>query len=402
MVEQLTERQSRFVELAAKHADDIATRRAQHDRENSFPFENIEAMKESGYVNITLPEELGGGGANLLEFSLAQERLARGDGATALAVNMHIMLVWVLADMWEHGTEWAGKILKSIARDGSIVFAANADPACDTLASLAGLAYTTLKAERVDGGYRLNGRRVFGTLVPATDLYMTGALYNDPRDGEVLLQYIIPVNTPGIEVQNDWDTMGMRATGSHSIVFKDVFVPDDAVMSRRKPFEWDETIWYFLTNNAIAFSAVYIGIAQAARDFAIEHANKRVRLPFDRPISHYPGNQFLAAEMDIGLKSVRAWWMNVGAHLSGPKGRNIESLMEGIAFQTFCMRTVADVVDKAIELVGAAAIAKRLPLEQYYRDVRAGRFHPLNYYDALGVLGKHAFGIPLDFTPRWL
>ena len=75
-----TERQQHFIKLAAAHADDFKTRVAQHDRENSFPFENVAAMKASGYTNMTVPEELGGGGVSVLDFTLAQERLAQGDG----------------------------------------------------------------------------------------------------------------------------------------------------------------------------------------------------------------------------------------------------------------------------------------------------------------------------------
>ena len=95
MVASLTASQGCWVEMAAQHADDFASRAAQHDRENSFPFENFDAMRASGYTNMTIPAELGGGGASLLDACLAQERLARGDGATALAVNMHLGLLWV-------------------------------------------------------------------------------------------------------------------------------------------------------------------------------------------------------------------------------------------------------------------------------------------------------------------
>ena len=96
----LTASQKHWVELAAQHADDFASRAAQHDLENSFPFENFDAMRASGYTNMPIPAELGGGGASLLDICLAQERLARGDGPTALAVNMHLGLLWVMGDLW--------------------------------------------------------------------------------------------------------------------------------------------------------------------------------------------------------------------------------------------------------------------------------------------------------------
>src|SRR3989442_15303101 len=98
-----TERHQHFIELAAAHAEDFRTRVAQHDRENTFPFENVEAMKASGYTAMTVPEELGGGGANVLDLVLAQEQLARGDGPTTVAINMHLYGAAMFADLWRLG-----------------------------------------------------------------------------------------------------------------------------------------------------------------------------------------------------------------------------------------------------------------------------------------------------------
>ena len=115
------ERQEHFIKLAATHADDFKTRVTQHDRENSFPFENIQAMKASGYLNMTLPAELGGGGADPMDLVLAQERLARGDGPTAVAINMHIFNVAVRSDLWRLGDEKQRPFLEASARDSLIL-----------------------------------------------------------------------------------------------------------------------------------------------------------------------------------------------------------------------------------------------------------------------------------------
>ena len=123
-----TERQRHFVELAAAHAEDFKTRVAQHDRENTFPFENVTAMKTSGYTNMTVPAELGGGGANVLDLVLAQERLARGDGPTAVSINMHIGVVGWIADLWRLGNENVRPVLESIARDHLILGGGASDP----------------------------------------------------------------------------------------------------------------------------------------------------------------------------------------------------------------------------------------------------------------------------------
>src|SRR5215470_734298 len=103
------ERQRKFIEIAAAHAEDFKTRVAQHDRENSFPFENVERMKASGYTVMTAPEELGGGGGDILDLVLAQERLARGDLPTAISINMHLFGVGWIADLWQMGDKKEGR-----------------------------------------------------------------------------------------------------------------------------------------------------------------------------------------------------------------------------------------------------------------------------------------------------
>ena len=215
----LTASQRHWVEIAAKHADDFAGRAAQHDRDNSFPFENFDAMRASGYTNMPIPAELGGGGASLLDICMAQERLARGDGATALAVNMHLGFLWILGDLWRSSGEAGHEFLEKVAQDRSILFGAVSDPAADSLRCATGFGYTTVQAERVEGGYCINGRKIFGTNSPVGDLFGSTAVYHDPVEGDLTLLFIIPKDTPGLVCQNDWDTLGMRASSSHSWVF---------------------------------------------------------------------------------------------------------------------------------------------------------------------------------------
>ncbi len=401
MAEQLTPSQQKWVDIAAEHASDFAQRAEQHDRENSFPFENYEAMKASGYTNMPIPEELGGGGASLLDICYAQERLARGDGPTALAVNMHMGLPFIMADLWRTGDESVQGILEDICQNRLIVFGAVTDPAVDSLKGITGLGYTTVKAERVDGGFRINGRKGFGTNSPIGDRIASTAIYNDPDEGEVGLIFIIPPDTPGLVCQNDWDTMGMRASSSHSWVLDNVFVEEEAII-RHKPWEWDQFARGLWAWHGGTFSSIYLGIARAARDFAIEYTKTRTRLPFTRPESHYPGHQFLAAEMDIGLKAAWAFQAQMAARLTDPYARDNQTMVDAFAMQHFCMRTAVEVVNKAIDMVGGAALARRLPLERYYRDVRAGPMHPVSGFDALEMIGKHAFGIPWDIEPRYV
>lgn len=401
MAQQLTPAQQKWHDLAARHADDFATRADMYDREGRFPFENYAAMKESGYTAMPIPADLGGGGASLLDICIAQNRLAQGCGATALAVNMHFGLPFVMTDLIAQGQDGPKELLERVAREKLIVFGAVTDPNVDSLKGITGLGYTTVKATKTDGGYLINGRKGFGTNSPIGDLFGCTAIYDDPDEGEVGFIFILPSDTQGLVCLNDWDTMGMRASQSHSWRLENVFVEEDHII-RHQPWQWDEYARGLWAWHGGSFGAVYLGIAKAARDFAINQTKDRTRLPFKHPESYYPGHQFLAAEMDIGLHAAWSFQLSVAEKLSDPAVRDDATFVEAFAMQYFCMRTAQEVVNKAVDMVGGAALARRLPLERYYRDVRAGPMHPVGGYDALELIGKHAFGLPWDVQPRYV
>jgi alkylation response protein AidB-like acyl-CoA dehydrogenase len=398
------ERQQRFIDLAAAHAEDFKTRVAQHDRENSFPFENVERMKASGYTAIMVPAELGGGDGDILDLVLAQERLARGDLPTAISINMHQFGVGWLADLWRSNGKKDGRVrslLQAVVDDRIIIGGGVSDPRMHSAVGFGGLSDTTRRAEKVNGGYIVNGLGKFSTLCACADFLFGTARYDDPVKGPLLLGFYLPRDTPGIKPQNNWDTLSIRASGSHDIVWDNVFVPEES--ARPRPVRsWDTTLKIF-SSWVPSMNACYLGLAQAARDWVINWARERIQAPFDRPMSHYPGNQFLAAEMEIALRAARAMLLQTASTLSDLEARTNPPMMDVIACHQFVMETAVGVVDKAMRLVGGAALSRSAPLEQMYRDARAAIIHqPFAGYDGLGWLGKLAFGIPHDVIPRWV
>jgi alkylation response protein AidB-like acyl-CoA dehydrogenase len=396
------ERQRKFIQMAAAHAEDFKTRVAQHDRENSFPFENVTAMKASGYTSMPAPEELGGGGADLLDVVLAQERLGRGDLPTAIAINMHLFVVGWLGDLWRlDNNQRLRTLLESIIHDRIILSGGLSDPKVNSGVGFGGLNDTSRRAEKVAGGYLINGVAKFGTLSACADLLFETAHYDDPVKGPLVLGFYLPPNTPGIKIQKNWDTLSIRASSSNDIVWENVFVPDEGVRSRPAR-SWDTSLNVFSCWMP-TLDACYVGLAQAARDWAINWIGGRTQVPFDRPSSHYPGNQFLAAEMEIGLRAARAMLVQTASSLTELKMRTEPPMMDIIACHHFVMESALSVVDKAMRLVGGAALFRSGPLEQMYRDARAAIIHqPFAGHDGLGWLGKLAFGIPHDIMPRWV
>jgi alkylation response protein AidB-like acyl-CoA dehydrogenase len=398
------ERQRRFMEMAAAHAEDFKTRSAQHDRENSFPFENVERMKASGYTAIMVPAELGGGGGDILDLVLAQERLARGDLPTAISINMHQFAVGWLADLWRSSNQKEGRVrslLESVFKDHIILGGGVSDPRMHSAVGFGGLSDTTRRAEKVNGGYIVNGLGKFSTLCACADFLFETAHYDDPEQGPVILGFYLPKNTPGIKLQNNWDTLSIRASSSHDIIWDNVFVSEED--ARPRPVRsWDTTLKIF-SSWVPSTNACYLGLAQAARDWAINWTRERTQVPFDRPMSHYPGNQFLAAEMEIDLRAARALLLQTATSLSELAARTEPPIMDIIACHQFVMEIAVSVVGKAMRLVGGAALFRSAPLEQMYRDVRAAIIHqPFAGHDGLGWLGKLAFGIPHDTIPRWV
>jgi alkylation response protein AidB-like acyl-CoA dehydrogenase len=398
------ERRKKFIAIAAEHAEDFKTRVAQHDRENSFPHENVAAMKASGYTNMVAPVELGGGGADILDEVLAQERLARGDLPTAISINMHLFALGWLSDRWRAGGHRDGRLrsfLESIVRGRLILGAGVSDPKINRMLGFGGILDTSRHAKKVTGGYLVNGTGRFSTMCAAADFLFETARYEDPLSGPVILSFYLPIKTAGIKVQNNWDTMGIRASSSHDVIWEDVFVPEELI-NQGLVGVWDMAM-DLLCRWMPSLGACYLGLAQSARDWAFAWTGQRRQQPFDQPMSHYPQNQFLAAEIEIGIRAARAMLIQTATTITDTPIAGEQPLMEIIACHHFVSETAVSAVDKAMRMVGGAGLFKSNPLEQMYRDVRAAIVHqPFQGYDALAWLGKLAFGIPHDTMPRWV
>jgi len=406
---QPTERQQRFVAMAAAHADDFKTRVAQHDQENSFPHENVDAMKASGYTALLVPEEFGGGGATPLELGITQERLAYGDLPMAIAVNMHFGAVGILADVWRLGQkdkrlkiDAVEPMLKAVVNDKIIFAAPVSDPKMNSSLGFGGINDTTRHATKVDGGYVINGKSGFGTMTACADYLLTTARYNDPDNGPQSLLCFLPANTEGVEIQNNWDTMSIRSSQSNDVVWNNVFVPEEAAVPRPTQ-TWDAVANIAASWWAAAGPACYIGLAQAARDFAVDWVAGRTQEPFDQPMTRYPGNQLLAAEMEIGLRSARAMHRQSIAAQEDIQIRSQDDLVNLISYCQFVMESCVQIVDKAMRMVGGAALFKKNPMEQMYRNARAAIIHqPFAGMEGKALLGRRVFDLPVYITPRFV
>jgi alkylation response protein AidB-like acyl-CoA dehydrogenase len=384
-----TEREQRFVDLAASLADDFATRAAQHDEDASFPHENYARLKETGYTVLIIPEKLGGLGATLLERIKAQERLAQGCGATALAINMHFNTMGLLIDLnRKFKTATTEEKLRRIASERLICGGSGSEP--DN--AVINLRPRTT-ARRADGGWIINGRKIFGTQSIAADLFFFEAAWEDAPEGVTILTcFIEPKNTPGFAFKDDWNVMGMRSTASRSSEFKDAFIPDSAIVLQR-PVSRSGRVTKVFAKAPFTIGAPYIGIAQAARDFTVEFMKDRKRFPLKYPMSHLPSVYNKVGEMDMLIEGARAAMYRAAGMVDSEHPASWSR--RAVAARMIAIENSVKVVDLALRAVGGSSYFKRLPLERLFRDVRAGLYHPFDSDESLEFLGKSAFGLPL-------
>ena len=402
----LTESGKRFVALAEQHAADFTTRAAAHDRDGSFPFENIDAMQRSGVMAACVPEELGGLGVRSLhDYLLGMSRLGRGDGSTAIAANMHIFRPWRMTRLWE-AAKAAGDLahaaglerrLRRIGAGQLLMCACVSEAGTDIL-------HPQLAATKTDGGWLLNGQKIFATMSPAAQLLDISFRFRDAQGVERLAMASVPHDNPGLEIKFNWDALGMRGSGSHDVVFTDCFIPDAALLDLGVWGEWSEP---YLTGNmtiAMGLAGVFLGIAETARDLIIAAVKTRRKGPSGRTLAERPAIQQLIAEIEIDLAASRAMLgrtaMMADAFFSqhpveGVPLDQLHALMKDFqCAKWFVNRKAIDIVDRALTASGGAGYLSKHPLSRLYRDVRAGPFmQPFSPNEAFEYIAKVTLGL---------
>jgi L-evernosamine nitrososynthase len=387
-----------LVALAERLAADFALRAGDHDRDGSYPFENVRALKESGYLAAPVPRELGGLGVESVhDLLVASSRLARGDASVTIGVNMHLIPVISMAQRRrtallrgdERRAGAFGRSLEQVSRDGVVMAAAISEPNQD-------LTRPTTIARRTADGWAVDGRKIFCTMSPAATLLYTAVTFADDAGAERYGYAQIPADAPGVRMHDDWDALGMRASGSQTVSFEDVRLPAEALRggfpAGRLTGDWMER-----NLNAGAFhGSASVGIAEAAHDVALEGLARRGG-------PHPPRTETLAAENAIELSAIRAVFDRVGAlldehHLRSaredPPDADMAALFAEVqSAKTFVNEAAVRVVDRALALSGGAGYMSRHPLSRAYRDVRAGAFmHPLGANRAYEFIGRAALG----------
>jgi alkylation response protein AidB-like acyl-CoA dehydrogenase len=368
---------NRFVPLAAELGRRFDQYAVPHDRDGTFVEEAFAVLRDAGYLALAVPTELGGMGATIGQVAMAQAEMARYDASAALAVSMHLHIT--LFGAWRYRREMPGAegLLRRVA-DERIV-----------LVSTGGADFTRPNgiATRVDGGYRLNGRKIFCSQVPVGDVFSTLFTYEDPEAGRRVLSVGVPVKSEGVEVLNNWDTLGMRGTGSHDVVMTDVFVPDAAVSAARPWGTLDPPLMIIVQNAMPVVAAVYMGVAERARDRAVE-------LVTGTPKAEDPIVQRLVGLADYKIRVARWSLLGAIAEIGVDPQPEVERVVAVLQAKRVIAQESVSACDVAMEIAGGASYFRKLGIEQAVRDVRGVQFHPLTPELTLVHAGKVALGIP--------
>lgn len=385
----LTPRQRELADLAERLGDEFAETAGHHDRENTFPVDNWRRMQEERYLHLMVPAELGGGDGSLFELLLVQERLAMGDGATALAVNMHMSPTGQLAMGWRRTRDpHVEELLRGIVENRVIIASCTSEPGYG--GALWDCATT---ATKVDDGWVVNGRKIFFTESPVCTHLISTARYEDPELGPRIVSYRLARDTPGVSVKQTWDTMGMRATQSNDLVLEDVWVPDHAVFHSWPVNHYDGGAVRTIFSWAVpSFGAVSLGVAAGGMRWVRRNVMERGR-------REDPEVQHLFAEMEVLLESARSVLFRHAEDVrSGAMFEQMtvqQALARGNLAKYVACTNALEIMDRVMEVAGGMGYHKRFPVERMYRDVRAGAIMPFNNPEARKLFGRTCLDIEI-------
>lgn len=373
------------VQAATRLADVFADRAAQHDRDASFPFGNFSDLADAGLLALTVPKALGGRGAAVSEAVTIIGVIGKADPSTALVLSMHYINHLVMAAKPGWPAHLARRLAQETVGGVALVNALRVEPDLGS-PSRGGLAATI--ARRTETGWRISGHKIYSTGAPILKWYAVWARTDEtePRVG----LFLVPAGLPGIRIVETWDHLGLRASGSHDIIFDDVVIPLDHDIDVRAPAQWSTPDPWQGALNAIFIAAIYDGVARAARDWLVSFLTTRVPSSLGAPLATLPRMQEAIGGIEARL-AVNARLINsLAADIDD--GAALPISESGIVKLTVTNNAIA-IVEDAMALTGNHGLSCKNPLERHYRDALCGRVHTPQDDATRIAAGRGALGL---------
>lgn len=360
-----------WTELAREMGPAFAARTADNDENDAFVADHYATLKENKVLSAMVPVEFGGGGATHREICALLRELAHFCPSTALALSMHQHLV--AAALFNHRRGRPGqKLLEAVGTREVVLVSTGAN---DWLASNG-------EAVKVEGGYRVSAAKPFASGSPAGDIVVTSAVFEDPEEGSVVLHFPVSTSAEGVTVRQDWVAMGMRSTGSGTVVFKDVFIPDASVSLRRPRSKFHPAYNVTVGCAMPLIMSVYAGVAETAAERALAVARKRGAMPL---LLGELQNHLTAAQLAVDSMVAMA------SDLEFEPSNDFSSAM--LVRKSLAANAVIATAAKAMEVAGGAGYLRINGIERLLRDAYASQFHPLPERKQQEFTGRLALGM---------
>lgn len=385
----MTEKLAQTLALVAKLADKFGARAGEHEKKESFPYENYADLRQTDYLKLSIPVEYGGLGASMGQIVRAQARLGEGCASTALVVSMHLAQIGRALDLGSWHAQAKNRIISAVINEGALLNNAATEPA--TGSPSRGGVPTTNAVAQSDGTWVINGRKTFTTGSPILDFITVSAAIDRGNEKPEVANFLLTKDTPGLSIEPTWDSLFMRLSGSHDVVLENVGVPAEAYLGatpKQTPEQLACNAGWLLTT-----AAVYFGIGRAAAKYAVNFARNRKPNSLTGSIAELPHIQEKIGRMETTLMSAEYVLYGVADAVdrlkAGKSEMSPQELPARIGAAKFLATNKAfEAVDLAIRIVGAVGLNMSEPLQRYYRDVRAGVHNPPMDDLSMTALGK--------------
>ena len=363
-----------WIERARRLGPELAEYAARHDEDGTFAVESLTSLKEDGLYRAIVPADLGGGGAGMRDICEVIRELAHYCGSTALAFSMHTHLV--AATRWKYEQGQPGEaLLRKVVDNGLVLISTGAGDWLESNGTM----------EKVDGGYRYTSKKPFASGSPIGDVMITSGRYEHPEKGPMVLHFSLPFSTEGVRRGDDWDTHGMRGSGSNTVHIDGAFIPDASIALERARGPWHPAFNVVSTVALPIFMSAYLGVAERACELALQSA---------RPRRDDVNVQYLAGELGNELFVARTAWNAIVDNMAELDFKpTIERACVATEGKTVLAEACIRTVSKAMELAGGGAFFRKSGIERLMRDVRGAQYHPLQAKRQHVFTGRAALGL---------
>jgi len=339
--------------------NEFAPKAAEIDEREEFSWENKRIMEENDMFGIRIPEDYGGTGGGMVSLSIMVEEVARVCASTSVILTTQALATEPLLIRGSH--EQKMKWLRPMA-EGSVL------GACAITEPMAGSDVAGIKTMAIakDGGYVINGNKIFTTNGGVSDIITVLACTDDKgKAHNCISMFIVTKGTPGFSVGKNEKKLGIRGSDTRELIFKDCFVPEENRIGM--PGDGFKILMKTFNYTRPAVAAQAVGIAQGAMDATVNYCKERIQ--FGRPIAEFQGLQWMIAEMSLKIELARTMVYRICSTIDNdPASKDIPRLASMAKW--FASDTAMQVTTDAVQLFGGYGYSREYPVERMMRDAK--------------------------------